>query len=483
MNKVYKLVWSKVRRCYVVCSEIAKSHQSKKSVHDGRRILTKGAAIFLSFCLLSSSFSPTAYAAVKVLEDKYSHTVNKSGDTYTVSNQRVGGKDALNFFEEFSIARPETANLMLGTADRQINMVRQHMDVQGIINAFKDGKIGGDVHFISPNGISIGKTGIINVGRLTLGTNSSPYVETINSIFKENKESFYHHTMQKWSEPVNDGGDSSVTIKGQINTIGDVAVTSVQNITVDSGKIRTNRDFSGITDGLSTDELRSKLVNLPEGKAVIAKELGNGNIVLETGKNLSVGGTAGDEATLASAGGKIVLNAISHDADLQADPKEVPPDGMISIKHAYIDSSSSNRKSGNIEVSAVRDVMGISRVDVDGSTLDASGKNKQASGDVTVRATSETQLYAWDIGDGAYAKVNMGKDKNVTSRNNLKGDNVNVSAYASTTGDIGRSSAERTEAELAAKIEKDGEENVALGLLKDMGGESACRCFGDENQG
>lgn len=470
MNKVYKLVWSKVRRCYVVCSEIAKSHQSKKSVHDGRRILTKGAAIFLSFCLLSSSFSPTAYAAVKVLEDKYSHTVNKSGDTYTVSNQRVGGKDALNFFEEFSIARPETANLMLGTADRQINMVRQHMDVQGIINAFKDGKIGGDVHFISPNGISIGKTGIINVGRLTLGTNSSPYVETINSIFKENKESFYHHTMQKWSEPVNDGGDSSVTIKGQINTIGDVAVTSVQNITVDSGKIRTNRDFSGITDGLSTDELRSKLVNLPEGKAVIAKELGNGNIVLETGKNLSVGGTAGDEATLASAGGKIVLNAISHDADLQADPKEVPPDGMISIKHAYIDSSSSNRKSGNIEVSAVRDVMGISRVDVDGSTLDASGKNKQASGDVTVRATSETQLYAWDIGDGAYAKVNMGKDKNVTSRNNLKGDNVNVSAYASTTGDIGRSSAERTEAELAAKIEKDGEENVALGLLKDMGG-------------
>ena len=31
MNKVYKLVWSKVRNCYVVASELAKSHSKGKS--------------------------------------------------------------------------------------------------------------------------------------------------------------------------------------------------------------------------------------------------------------------------------------------------------------------------------------------------------------------------------------------------------------------------------------------------------------------
>ena len=31
MNKVYKLVWSKVRNCYVVASELAKNHSKSKS--------------------------------------------------------------------------------------------------------------------------------------------------------------------------------------------------------------------------------------------------------------------------------------------------------------------------------------------------------------------------------------------------------------------------------------------------------------------
>ena len=32
MNKVYKLVWSKVRNCYVAVAEIAKSHSKDKKV-------------------------------------------------------------------------------------------------------------------------------------------------------------------------------------------------------------------------------------------------------------------------------------------------------------------------------------------------------------------------------------------------------------------------------------------------------------------
>lgn len=62
-------------------------------------------------------------------------------------------------------------------------------------------------------------------------------------------------------------------------------------------------------------------------------------------------------------------------------------------------------------------------------------------------------------------------DFNLKSKSNDLGLTVShLSAYASTTGDIGSGNEKRTEAELEAKIEKAGEENVALGLLKDVGG-------------
>lgn len=35
MNKIYKVVWNATRGCYVVASELVKTHQGKKSVRRG----------------------------------------------------------------------------------------------------------------------------------------------------------------------------------------------------------------------------------------------------------------------------------------------------------------------------------------------------------------------------------------------------------------------------------------------------------------
>lgn len=35
MNRIYKVIWSKVRHCYVVVSELAKRNGKTKSVHTG----------------------------------------------------------------------------------------------------------------------------------------------------------------------------------------------------------------------------------------------------------------------------------------------------------------------------------------------------------------------------------------------------------------------------------------------------------------
>ena len=42
MNKIYKVIWSKVKNCYVVASELAKSHTKGCSGKRVGRLLTAG---------------------------------------------------------------------------------------------------------------------------------------------------------------------------------------------------------------------------------------------------------------------------------------------------------------------------------------------------------------------------------------------------------------------------------------------------------
>ena len=49
MNKIYKVVWNATRGCYVVASELVKTHQGKKSTRRGENILSRaGTALLLA---------------------------------------------------------------------------------------------------------------------------------------------------------------------------------------------------------------------------------------------------------------------------------------------------------------------------------------------------------------------------------------------------------------------------------------------------
>lgn len=49
MNKIYKVVWNATRGCYVVASELVKTHQGKKSTRRGGSILSRaGTALLLA---------------------------------------------------------------------------------------------------------------------------------------------------------------------------------------------------------------------------------------------------------------------------------------------------------------------------------------------------------------------------------------------------------------------------------------------------
>ena len=85
MNKIYKLVWSKVKNCYVVVSELAKSHtKSPKSGIMSRSLVAGVLASVLSFSVVPSVF---AYVNTYYVEDP----MHKNGYRYVIFDDIYDG--------------------------------------------------------------------------------------------------------------------------------------------------------------------------------------------------------------------------------------------------------------------------------------------------------------------------------------------------------------------------------------------------------
>ena len=451
--------------------------------------------------------------------------IANSGKQYDITNQQVKGGNALNKFDNFGITQHDVANLHMGEANHQINVVKNKIDIDGVVNAIKDNKIGGDVYFFSNAGIAVGANGVFNVGRLTLGTNTAVGDVLYNGYYIVPSQSgpvqvnfdrdkdFYQKSPAERARLLNDGslwggntaGDAGISFAGKINAKDSVVIASAKStISQTDGMIQTGAAFHDYTAGQSADTYRNSLVNTAgivdattavattDGIALVAKKditlagevASHGrSVTVETGDNLVVTGTEAKASRITSGGGAIALTVSSQDAKLQADPGKEPGDGMISIKDAYIDSSSEKKDSGKIDITAVRNVMGVSRIDVDDATITAEGKSGHKAGDVSIHATAATKLYAWDIGDGAYALVKMGQKSR--DRNTIKGDNVDISARATTSGVIGDDH-ELSDAEIKAGIEREKDHNAVLGLIEEYGGNfrtfgSATKTYAEAN--
>ena len=531
MNKIYKVIWNATRGCYVVASELVKTHQGKKSTRRGGSILSRaGTALLLAIAGWGAACN-FIYADVTVSDQKhYGNTVTvkdiaSGGKQYDITNQQVKVGNALNKFDDFGIKQHDVANLHMGEANHQINVVKNKIDIDGVVNAIKDNKIGGDVYFFSNAGIAVGSHGVFNVGRLTLGTNTAVGDALYNGHYFVPSQSgpvqvnfdrdkdFYQKSPAERARLLNDSslwggntaGDAGISFAGKINAKDSVVIASAKStISQTDGMIQTGAAFHDYTAGQSADTYRNSLVNTAgivdattavatkDGIALVAKKditlageiASHGrSVTVETGDNLAVIGTEAKASRITSGGGAIALTASSSDAKLQADPGKEPGDGMISIKDAYIDSSSEKKDSGKIDITAVRDVMGVSRIDVDDATITAEGKSGHKAGDVSIHATAATKLYAWDIGDGAYALVKMGQESR--GRNTIKGDNVDISARATTSGVIGDDN-ELSDTEIKAGIEREKDHNAVLGLIEEYGGNfrtfgSATKTYAEAN--
>lgn len=356
MNKIYKVIWNATRGCYVVASELVKTHQGKKSTRRGGNILScAGTALLLAIAGWGAACN-FIYADVTVADPAHTGKVNKTqlaggGIQYDITNQQVNNGSALNKFTDFGIGQKDVANLQLDKVDRQINLVKNRINIDGVVNAIKDNKIGGDVYFFSNAGIAVGANGVFNVGRLTLGTNAA-YGEALYNGGMEK-----HLAQSAASQAKAVAGGSDITLQGKVYAQGDV-VLGAGSLNVKDGEIeiRTHRNNADTyADKKAAEAYRNQLVNVSPS-ATVAKALGHGDIALAAVGASSVakpfetkGAIVIDQAYMDAAGGdtSVIASAERNGGNLMGSKA----DASVEISNATI-------KGQNVAISAETKVSG-----------------------------------------------------------------------------------------------------------------------------
>ena len=138
-----------------------------------------------------------------------------SGHTTTISTSTMSGGNAYNSFTQFREAAGNTVNLIVpGAAKNLVNVVTGGpVNIQGALNSYKNGSIGGNVIFADSYGFIVGPSGVVNVGSLSVVT---PNKATVDALISPNGvvNDALANQMIHGNVPISP--DGSVVISGQI---------------------------------------------------------------------------------------------------------------------------------------------------------------------------------------------------------------------------------------------------------------------------
>ena len=235
--------------------------------------------------VLSPWLGGEAYAEGIVPVNGTELSYNDKG-TVNIYAQDVKGDVGWNSFTHFNVDAGKIANLHFckdanGDAlNTLVNTVTNQININGTVNAIKkDGTVGGNLYFLSPGGMVVGSTGVINAGSLTV---MAPTQKFINNLNFDNLYLFNNIV------PLNDSG--KITISGQIHASGGVDLRAA---------------YLSISRPVSDNSSFADPSNTNSSATVTAANLFN-EVVNLTGNDL---GEATALKAVIDAGGKVYLQA------------------------------------------------------------------------------------------------------------------------------------------------------------------------------
>ena len=202
MNKIYKLVWSKVRNAWVVASEIAKGHGKNASAARERKLLkTAVITAIMGGCFMTAGISPVAAALTPDQEAVYNAVMAELKSSAKVELGVARGDDSANDSE--ATAEGENAKVSAGDkvtlkAGRGIKLKQEGTNVQ----------IGLKFIDMDPAGHPFNDAKAIGGGSLAVGQNSVAEEHQATAVGLDTKSKQYGVALGAASE----AGKSAVAI-------------------------------------------------------------------------------------------------------------------------------------------------------------------------------------------------------------------------------------------------------------------------------
>ena len=253
-----------------------------------------------------------------VASNDFGTKVETNGKVTDIWAGKVVGNTAINKFDTFGLNANEIANMYFGQspsshgADNLVNFVNSRIDINGTVNAVQNSQIGGNLFFLSKEGMAVGKSGVINTGSLYVMTPTPDFMEAVQTVGTEapakdaNKYLGYITNItdptkaNAWEIiPVNTSG--TITVLGKVNAVNEVRMRAAK---IGVGK---NVDDSAV-DNVASGEIAADNARIETG-IIDFSDIVNINYKDESGNDVAVNSGITNLNATPNGSGDIVLEA------------------------------------------------------------------------------------------------------------------------------------------------------------------------------
>lgn len=252
----------------------------------------------------------TALSAVGAYASNISG-VTPVNHTYNINPAQQHGSVGYRAYENFQLSKGDIANLIYKygakNVDTFINLVNNQVDINGIVNSMRDGKFyNGHAVFISPKGLVVGSSGVLNVGALSAITPSATKYNSLISDYNKHDYTVINNLSQLKKD-----SNAAIDVKGKIFARNGVDLRGT-NIDVSGNIVNGIKAENALTSMTQANELFKSLVNT-DGLMVADQFTKNGSAVVlkntsKTGAGINVTGRianfSGGETSLTNHGSK-----------------------------------------------------------------------------------------------------------------------------------------------------------------------------------
>lgn len=244
-------------------------------------------------------------------------SIEVNGNVTNIWADKVVSNSAVNVFKDFQLDANNIANMYFNTkrasgadAANLVNFVNSRIDINGTVNAIQNSQIGGNLFFLSKDGMAVGKSGVINTGSLYVMTPTQDFMDAAKTIAttapdETAADKLAHITnittdAASWQAiPLNSSG--TITVLGKVNAVNEVRMRAAK---IGVGK---NVDDS-VVDNVSAGEIAAKNAHIETGITDFSNIV-NINYKDESGKDVAVNSGITNLTATKTGSGDIVLEA------------------------------------------------------------------------------------------------------------------------------------------------------------------------------